>query len=184
MRIRPFCRWLTSPAARKTASAKRNADWAQAHPARESTWMIPLPDLGAGTYKGEQRGLYPEGSNVPPPAHLRAGLRLAKELTPLDRDGRKSDSGLIVMLSIGMSNTTQESRSFRDLAKADPQLNPKFLWVDGAEGSQTAAKIADPNFKYWKTVDARLKEVDVTAAQVQAVWLKEADAMPKEEFPA
>ncbi len=164
-------------------SAKRNLDWAKEHPARESTGLIPLPDLGKGMYKGEQGGLYPGGSNTPPKAHLAAGLRMAKEITPLDRDGRKSDSGLIVMLSIGMSNTTQESRSFRDLAKADPQLNPKFKWVDGAEGAQTAAKISDPTFKYWQTVDARLREVEVTAAQVQAVWLKEADAMPKEAFP-
>ncbi len=143
--------------------------------------MIPLPDLGAGTYKGEQRGLYPEGSNVPPPAHLRAGLRLAKELTPLDRDGRKSDSGLIVLLSIGMSNTTQESRSFRAIAKADSQLNPEMLFVDGAEGAQTAAKIADPASKYWVTVESRLREVEAAAAQAQALWTKEADA--KEDFP-
>src|SRR5207247_610160 len=103
---------------------------------------------------------------VPPPAHLRAGLCLAKELTPLDRDGRKSDSGLIVLLSIGMSNTTQESRSFWAIAKADSQLNPEMLFVDGAEGAQTAAKIADPASKYWVTVESRLREVEAAVAQV------------------
>src|SRR5438132_10759639 len=42
-------------------SAKRNADWAKEHPAQESTGLTPLPDLGAGEYKGEQGGLYPGG---------------------------------------------------------------------------------------------------------------------------
>ena len=165
-------------------SARRNADYARQNPARESTGMVPLPDLGKGRYKGEQGGLYPGGANVPPSAHRQAGLRLSREITPLDRDGRKSSSGLIVLLSIGMSNTTQESRSFRAIAKADQELNPKMLFVDGAEGAQTAAAIASPAAKYWRTVAARLKEVEVTAAQVQVVWLKEADPAPKEPFPA
>src|SRR5579862_3378857 len=39
-------------------SAKRNAEWAKAHPARESTGLVPLPDLGADMYQGEQGGLY------------------------------------------------------------------------------------------------------------------------------
>ena len=45
--------------------------WVAAHPARESTGMIPLPDLGKGMYQGEQGGLYPGGVNTPPPAHLK-----------------------------------------------------------------------------------------------------------------
>src|SRR5262249_17188933 len=165
-------------------SARRNADYARQHPARESTGLIPLPDLGKELYHGEQGGLYPGGVNVRPPAHQQAGLRLSREITPLDRAGRKSASGLIVLLSIGMSNTTQESRSFRAIAKADPQLNPRMLFVDGAEGAQAAAIISDPAARYGDTVAARLKEVEVTAAQVQAVWLKEADPAPKERFPA
>src|SRR5205823_4892903 len=127
---------------------------------------------------------YPGGASIAPPAHRQAGLRLAREITPLDRDGRKSATGRTVLVSIGMSNTTQESRSFRAITKADPQLNPKLLFVDGAEGAQTAAIISDPAARYWRTVAARLEAVDVTAAQVQAVWLKEADAAPKEPFPA
>src|SRR5215813_3775562 len=85
-------------------SARRNADYARQHPARESTGLIPLPDLGKELYHGEQGGLYPGGVNVRPPAHQQAGLRLSREITPLDRAGRKSASGLIVLLSIGMSN--------------------------------------------------------------------------------
>jgi len=165
-------------------SAKRNADYAREHPARESTGLIPLPGLGAGLYKGEQGGLYPGGANVPPAAHLRAGLRLASGIAPLDREGHRSADGLIVLLSIGMSNTTQESRSFRLLAKADKELNPKLLFVDGAQGGQTTTLISNPEAAYWNVVGARLDASGVTPAQVQAVWLKEADAQPKEPFPA
>src|SRR5712692_6651497 len=38
-------------------SAKRNADYARQHPARESTGLVPLTDLGKGIYQGEQGGL-------------------------------------------------------------------------------------------------------------------------------
>ena len=60
-------------------SAKRFADWAKQHPARESTGLVPLPDLGAGSYKGEEGGLYPGGVNSVPKAHLEAGLRLSPD---------------------------------------------------------------------------------------------------------
>ena len=48
--------------------AINRADWIKAHPARESTGMTALPDLGKGNYKGEQGGLYPGGENTPPAA--------------------------------------------------------------------------------------------------------------------
>ena len=48
--------------------AQQNADYAKAHPPRESTGLVPLPDLGTGSYLGEQGGLYPGGQNMPPAA--------------------------------------------------------------------------------------------------------------------
>jgi hypothetical protein len=164
-------------------SAARQAEWAKAHPARDFTGMPPLPDLGTGTYKGEQGGLYPGGVNEPPKAHLEAGLRLAKQIVPLNRQGRPAADGRVVMCSIGMSNTTQETRSFLKEAIFDHSLNPKLTIVDCAQGAQTASKIKDPKFPYWKTVEARLKDAEVTAEQVQVVWVKEANGSPTEEFP-
>lgn len=169
--------------ANQAESAKRNLEWAKAHPARESTGLIPLPDLGVASYQGEQGGLYPGGSNQTPPAHLAAGLRLASQIVPLDRDGHPSANGRIAMCSIGMSNTTQESRSF--LLKVLPtnhSVNSKFLFIDCAQGAQTANKIADPNLPYWKTVQARLRDAEVTAPQVQIVWVKEANPSPTQPF--
>src|SRR5262249_25409499 len=37
--------------------------------------------------------------------------------------------------------------------------------------------------RYWTTVDERLKSAGVTRAQVQAVWIKQADAGPSQGFP-
>jgi hypothetical protein len=87
------------------------------------------------------------------------------------------------MCTIGMSNTTQETRSFLKLAAVDPDLNPKLTVVDCAQGSQTASKIQDPNSPYWKLVNARLANAEVTPQQVQVVWIKEANGNPTEPFP-
>src|SRR6266404_8146437 len=92
---------------RMQAAGKVNrADWMKEHPARESTGMLALTDLGKGAYKGEQGGFYPGGANTPPPAHLKAGLELAGRIVPLNAEGRESASGKIALISVGMSNTT------------------------------------------------------------------------------
>jgi hypothetical protein len=61
-----------SPA--ETAAALKNADYARAHPARESTGLVALPDLGEAQYHGESGGLYPGGKNTVPGSHMAAGL--------------------------------------------------------------------------------------------------------------
>jgi hypothetical protein len=157
------------------AQAERNAEWAKAHPARESTGLVPLPELGMGLYQGEQGGLYPGGKNAPPAAHLAAGMAAAKRIEPLD--------GRIVLLTIGMSNTTQETQAFLELAAADRSLNPKLTLVDGAQGGQTAHITANPQANYWKVADERLAAAGVSARQVQAVWLKQANPNPTAGFP-
>ena len=164
-------------------SARRQAGYAKAHPPRESTGLVPLPDLGSGKYQGEQGGLYPGGKNTPPRAHLQAGLQLSRQIAPLDPQGQASGSGRIAMCSIGMSNTTQETRSFLKLAAVDPGLNPKLTIVDCAQGAQTASKIQDPNLPYWNLVKERLANAGVTPQQVQVVWVKEANGNPAEPFP-
>ncbi len=170
--------------ANQAQAAARNQDWAKAHPPRETTGLVGLPDLAAGRYQGEQGGLYPGGSNTVPPAHLAAGLALAERVVPLDRDGRPDDGGRIVLLSIGMSNTTQEFSAFQRLAAGEKGLNPKVALVDGAQGGQTVQITANPQSNFWRVVDQRLTEADVTAPQVDVVWLKQANAQPSAGFPA
>jgi hypothetical protein len=124
--------------AQAVSDAAENEEWAKAHPPRESSGLVPLPDLGAGTYQGAPGGLYPGGRNTPPKAHLEVGLALAKKLVPLDAEGQPAESGKIVLLSIGMSNTTQEFQAFQRLAAREAGLNRKLVLVDGAQGGQAA----------------------------------------------
>ncbi len=79
------------------------------------------------------------------------------------------------MCTIGMSNTEQESRSFFKLLTVTEGVDPRVLAINCAEGSQTASKIKDPNFAYWKLVSARILDAGATPQQVQIVWMKEAN---------
>jgi len=149
--------------------------------------LKPLTEMGKGEYKGSPGGLYPDGVNERPAAHEKAGLALAQQVQPLDEDGKPAKDGKIVLLSVGMSNTTQEFSMFQQLANKDKDKNPRLVLVDGAQGGMTAAVIQDrehPRGKqFWNTVDERLKKAGASQAQVQVAWLKEADAGPNEGFP-
>ena len=143
---------------------------------RTSTGFVPLTDLERGTYQGYRGGLYAAGRNQPLAKFRRKGLAYAKRVRPID--------GKIVLLSIGMSNATQEYRVFMRDAAAEPRKNPRLVLVDGAQGGQDAETISSPTAAYWTNVDRRLAAAGVTARQVEAVWLKEAIARPTEAFPA
>lgn len=157
-------------------------------PKVDTSKLKPLPELGSEKYQDFAGGLYPEGKNERPKEHNDAGLALAKALKPLGTDGKPADDGKIVMISVGMSNTTQEFSTFKRLADADKDKNPALVLVDGAQGGMTAARIKDPDdkgsgTKYWDVVDQRLKNANVTREQVQIAWIKEADAGPDQGFP-
>jgi hypothetical protein len=152
--------------------------------ARTSVGFTPLSDLGAGTYKGYEGGLYPLGSNQPPLDYRWMGRSRSGSVQPLSREGLPDPNGRIVLLSIGMSNTTQEYQAFKQLADADPDKNPRVAIVDGAQGGQDAETIRNPNAPFWTNVEQRLAAAGVTANQVQAVWLKEAMAGETRRFPA
>jgi hypothetical protein len=158
--------------------------WAKTHPPHDSLGLIPIPDLGKGTYKGEQGGLYPGGENVPPAAHAKAGMKFGKAVKPLDADGRESTDGKIVMVSTGMSNTTMESQVFAKLVQSASNINPKFQFVDCAQGGRTARITANPDAPYWKVAEERLSAAGVTPKQIQVAWIKQANGGPTEPFPA
>ena len=71
-----------------------------------------------------------------------------------------------------------------DLGETDKQISPKVALVNGAMGQQTAGMISDPKCPYWKLVDSRVREAGFTAQQVQALWLKEANGVPRNSFLA
>ncbi len=159
------------------------------------TARVPLTDLAAHRYLGFQGGLYPDGSNTPPADHAARGRLAAAQLVPLGPDGRPSASGRIVLLSVGMSNTTMEfcngafprcnTASFVGQASADPAVNHATLVpVDGARGGQAAAAWTSPALPQYDSVAARLASVGLTEAQVQVAWVKQADIQPRVSLPA
>jgi hypothetical protein len=151
--------------------------------------LKPLTEMGGAEYNGFKGGLYPDGKNDRPAAHEAAGLALARTVQPLDGDGKPDAAGgKIVLLSIGMSNTMQATNGLKQLADNDPQKNPQVLIVNGAQGGMTAARTQNPDdnasgTQYWTKVDKLLTEAGATRAQVQAAWIKQADAQPSEGFP-
>ncbi|HET9481672.1 MAG TPA: hypothetical protein VFP98_07950 [Candidatus Polarisedimenticolia bacterium] len=150
-----------------------------------SVGAVPLVDLGAGSYLGFEGGLYPGGSSLLPASHAVAADSHAR-VSLLDPAGAPDAiDGKAVLLSIGMSNTTQEFSTFIQAAGALPGRNQAIRIVDGAQGGWAAARVADPgvNAAFWDTIDQRLAAADVTPLQVQAVWLKEAEASPTDPFP-
>ena len=143
----------------------------------------PLIDLGAGTYQGFPGGLYGTGQNAPPPAHQATGLARLANVVPRDAAGAPSPNGRIVLLSLGMSNTTQEFSTWVAVANADPNRNPAVAVVDGAQGGQDAVTISNPAANFWTVVDQRLAAAGTSPNQVQAIWLKEAIAGVTGGFP-
>src|SRR6187399_1032737 len=82
----------------------------------EITSPAPLTDFGSVTYRGFQGGLYPNGSNQRPATHNTAGLAIAQGIKPLGSSGAVDETnGKIVWMSVGMSNTTQETQEFLSL---------------------------------------------------------------------
>jgi len=162
-----------------------------AGPARQVdlSTLKPLTEMGGAEYNGFKGGLYPDGKNERPAAHEAAGLALTRTVQPLDGDGKPDAAGgKIVLLSIGMSNTMQATNGFKQTADNDPEKNPQVLIVNGAQGGMTAARTQNPDdnasgTQFWTNVDNRLRDAGATRAQVQAVWLKQADAQPSEDFP-
>jgi hypothetical protein len=154
--------------------------------------LVPLSELGANKYRGEEGGLYGGGQNEPPDFLRDAAKKAISEIQPLDFDGNPSTDGKIALLSIGMSNTTQEFSAFMRLAGRDQRKRPELILVDGAQGGADAATWVSgqgrrrrANADPWSIVESRLKSAGVTAAQVQAVWIKQALAGPARygEFP-
>jgi hypothetical protein len=157
----------------------------------------PISDLGAGTYLGFTGGLYENGSNSLPADHLAAGVAAAAAVQPLNALGIPSASGKIALVSIGMSNTTQEFCSaggltpcdawtFVGQASTDAAVNhATLLLINGARGGQTAGtwdSSSDPNYN--RVRDTDLANAGATEAQVQIAWVKVANAGPTVSLPA
>ncbi|NNF57097.1 MAG: T9SS type A sorting domain-containing protein [Rhodothermaceae bacterium] len=162
--------------------------------AAASTTARPLTDMEPGeSYLGFEGGLYPNWSNTAPPSHHAEGLTRGQSIEPLDANGNPSPNGRIVMLSIGMSNVTQEfchvgsdpslgcdPWTFMGQAEDDPTLNTldnggSLVIVNGARGGQASEEWDDPASSQYDRIEQEVFPYHgVTAEQVQVVWHKAA----------
>ncbi len=164
-----------------------------------SVGLTPLNEFAPGqvylgTYPG---GLYPGGSNEMPLGHRLIGLVQSQAMAPRLPSGAVGSGGRIVLMSIGMSNTTQEwcgaanvtlpcgPTSFMTTAEPLDSINwGELTLVDGAKGGQTSSTWdapTDPN--YDRIRDTVLTPLGLSEAQVQAVWVKVANAGPTVSLP-
>lgn len=172
-------------ARRKGQEPGQRSQGRQPAPPPWTAHLTPLTELGAGTYKAQDGGLYGGGKNEPPKAHFEAALKEAAGIQPLDAEGKPAKDGKIGLLSVGMSNTTMEYSRFKQIADQDSAKSPRVVIVDGAQGGQTATRWADAKSALWQKVDERLVAAGVSAKQVQVAWMKQAEAGPAQhgEFP-
>ena len=143
--------------------------------------LTPLTDLGSAQYLGFAGGLYTDGKNDPLSVYAKTGVAVGAIVQPLDRNGEPSLSGKIAKISIGMSNTSDEFLQFIQLVGA--RKNSSLLIIDAAREGAAATQIAIPYGYYWKHVDRQLQGSEISAPQVQVVWLKTALARDRRSFP-
>ena len=145
--------------------------------------LVPLDEL-TGKYKEQDGGLYGGGKNEPPAEHAALARKAIAEIKPLDRDGKPAADGKVVLMSIGMSNTTMEFSSFVQLANADSRKSAHVTVVDAAQGGKDATAWATADAQPWKVAAQKLEGAGVSPAQVQAVWIKQALMGPQAGFPS
>jgi hypothetical protein len=161
------------------------------------TVKVPLTDLLSKTYYSNPGGLYPGGVNQPPADHDSAARTRRNAIKPLDVNGDESPFGKYVLISIGMSNATQEwcSQSsgppcalwtFMGKAAADPSVNHNTLViVNGAGDGQDAPAWTSPSSPNYDRIKlTRLAPLGLSENQVQVAWVKLEDPKPSVSLPA
>lgn len=175
---------LFSASCRSTEPTAANGDNVPGTPLPVGV-RVPLTDMGTRTYKAFTGGLYPSASNTMPAAHAAAGAQRAAAIRTRDAAGNASAGGRYVLLSIGMSNTTQEYSAFMSAASGDAAVDrTRLVIVDGAAGGKTADLwTSSTSTEYDRIRDQVLASRGLTEAQVAAVWLKVANPGPTRALP-
>lgn len=157
---------------------------------RTSIGLTPLSDYAANEdYHGEEGGLYGNGVNELPPSHPHWQRAYQSTLGVLPRSPAgfpDRDYGKIGMISIGMSNARYEFDKFMDAASSIK--SSQLVLVNGAQPGKVASVWAnpDPNDDPWQYLASAIQQAGLTPAQVQVVWLKQANAAPQpgvDDFP-
>lgn len=155
---------------------------------RTSVDFLPLTDMTASDfYHGEEGGLYGDGQNDLPGnhPHMVKAYEATLDIQPRDSNGAVDQAnGRIGLISIGMSNAKAEFGVFEESTGAEK--SPTVVIVNGAQPGKVASVWANPTpgDDPWAFLADRIAAAGLTPAQVQAVWLKQANADPDPEDDA
>jgi len=164
-----------------TGATCNNISW---NVAGTTTPLVPITDLGTGTYLGAEGGLYPNGSNVMPAGHDSDGVAFANAIQPLNAAGDPDPTGQYGLLSLGLSVTFENYFYFQQAGLADKSLNPNLVLVNGANPNLTAARYANPEDPIWTTeMNYFIPQAGLTPNQIVAAWVMVIDGYPTGTFP-
>jgi len=138
--------------------------------------LVPIPELGNGTYETLKGGLYLDGLNTRPRGHTMFGLETAKTVrdNPLNAAGAVDQAdGVILFSSLGMSMAQLEWGKFDETIHVErADLNPKVVFFQGAAGARTIEDMDQITDTYWDEYEALLVAAGHSLAQVRVVWLQ------------
>ncbi len=136
--------------------------------------LIDYPIVGRAYLDQFEGGLYPGGINAMPPAHLAAGLAAGANIQPIN--------GSVVLMSLGMSNTSDHFREFVRLFNADSKVAENVVAVNAAQYSEPAPAWDDPSDLTYNVADMIIRPN--TPDQVQAIWVLQANPYPEVSLPS
>ena len=153
-----------------------------------SVGFLPLIDMTASDfYHGEEGGLYGDGQNALSGSHphMIKAYEATLDIQPRDGNGAVDlANGKIGFISIGMSNAKAEFGKFQENVGAE--ISPAVVIVNGAQPGKVASVWANPTpgDDPWAFLADKIAGAGLSPAQVQAVWLKQANANPDAEEDA
>lgn len=144
----------------------------------DSTGLIPLIDLGPGSYLGYQGGLFPGGMNSENAAsqHFKKGRSFSKNMQPLDSLGNVNyDDGVVLMGGFGPSLAGKLLDEFVPIVRDTTDgyiTNRCFDAINmGAGGKGLDYAIGADSNKYWNNMLDKIVDKGYTAPQLQVAWM-------------
>lgn len=119
-------------------------------------------------------GLYGNGSNEPPAAHLQRGLdasRLMTKLLPTGTPGTGKTAKFVVMAA-GMSNWKQEVNAMIALYRQLYGMGQRMAFLNTCQGGQDAVAMVQNSAAYWAKAEAMMAKRNIFWPQVQVLLLK------------
>lgn len=147
--------------------------------AATDTAIIPLNDLGTGTFYGFTGGLYPGGANVPSGQYGYDLTRMSSSIVPLDTFGNPSPTGRIVFISLGGSTSGKNFKLLKEKTESSPLTNPQLLLLKCSNGKRMASLNSqmDPKDPYWDHVTQIITGFAASSyRQVQVIYLEADDS--------